>query len=208
MSSDTQNRSPKSNNRSGNQNGQPRRRNNNNNYNKNKSNSHRRGVPQRRSQKPAPKPLTFWQKILKAIGLYKEPTSRPQQKKQPNKKAATSNTRVANKGEGAKKKPARTAPPQKVESSRLYVGNLSYDVGESDLIDLFKGFGNVKNVEIVYNKRTQRSKGFAFVEMMNVDDAKRASEVLHEQPFMGRNMIVNGARTQEEEIATMENPAA
>lgn len=203
MSSDTQNRSPKSNNRSGNQNGQPRRRNNN----RNKSNSHRRGVPPRRGKKPAPKPLTFWQKILKAIGLYKEPshTSRPPQK-QNNSKAATSNTRVANKT--AKKKPARTAPPQKVESSRLYVGNLSYDVGESDLIDLFKGFGNVKNVEIVYNKRTQRSKGFAFVEMMNVDDAKRASEVLHEQPFMGRNMIVNGARTQEEEKKTMDNPAA
>ena len=95
-----------------------------------------------------------------------------------------------------------------MENSRLYVGNLSYDVVENDLTDLFKGFGNVKNVEIVYNKRTQRSKGFAFVQMVSIDDAKRATEVLHEQPFMGRNLIVNGARTVEEEKAALETPAA
>ncbi|OYU99438.1 MAG: hypothetical protein CFE26_25665 [Verrucomicrobiales bacterium VVV1] len=83
-----------------------------------------------------------------------------------------------------------------VESPRLYVGNLSYDVSESDLSDLFKGIGGVRNVEIVYNRNTHRSKGYAFVEMLHVDDAKRAVEVFHDQPFMGRKMNVSGAKSK------------
>lgn len=185
------------NNRSGNKSGQQRNRNNNNK---------RRGVPQRR--KPAPKKLTFWQKFLKAIGLYKEAgNKKPETKKSqtPHNKSAT---KKATAKKTTKKRAPKQAPPQKVDSNRLYVGNLSYDVGENDLIDLFKGFGAVKNAEIIYNKRTQRSKGFAFVEMISVDDAKRSAEVLHEQPFMGRNLIVNGARTSEEEEKAVSSPAA
>ncbi len=162
----------------------------------------RKGVPPRR-RKPAPK-LTWWQKFLKALGLYnptKKPQGKPSAKKQP-----TQNTRVAKKA--PKKRAPKQAPPQKVDSSRLYVGNLSYDVTETDLIDLFKGFGPVKSAEVVYNRRTQRSKGFAFVQMVSMDDAKRSVEVLHEQPFMGRNLIVNGARTVEEERAAVEKPEA
>ncbi|HEY8961112.1 MAG TPA: RNA-binding protein, partial [Luteolibacter sp.] len=79
---------------------------------------------------------------------------------------------------------------------RLYVGNLSYDVSESDLTDLFKGIGGVRNVEIVYNRNTHRSKGYGFVEMLHVDDAKRAVEVLHDQFFMGRKLNVSGAKSK------------
>ncbi len=170
-----------------------------NNSNRNNSSRPRKGVPSR-NKKPEPK-LNLWQKFLKAIGLYKTPTEKKLASKQP-----TQNTRVAS--DTAKKRPARKAPPQIVESSRLYVGNLSYDVSESELIDLFKGFGGVKRAEVVYNKRTHKSKGFAFVEMVSTDDAKRAAEVLHEQPFMGRNMIVNGARTEEEQRNAIENPVS
>jgi RNA recognition motif-containing protein len=83
-----------------------------------------------------------------------------------------------------------------VESPRLYVGNLSYDVSESDLTDLFKGIGGVRNIEIVYNRNTHRSKGYGFVEMLHVDDAKRAVEVLHDQFFMGRKLNVSGAKSK------------
>ncbi|MEI7956746.1 MAG: hypothetical protein WCJ66_16395 [Verrucomicrobiota bacterium] len=83
-----------------------------------------------------------------------------------------------------------------VESARVYVGNLSYDVSESDLQDLFKGIGGVRNVEIVYNRSTHRSKGYGFVEMLHIDEAKRAVEVLHDQPFMGRKLTVSGAQSK------------
>ena len=187
MSSNNNNR-PHNNSRSDNRPSGPRK----NNYRKNGSKRPHKGVPPRRSKKPVK--LAWWQKFLKAIGLYKAP-----------KQAAPKTPQDTNKGKApqkkrpAKKKSPKQAPPQKVDSTRLYVGNLSYDVNETDLIDLFKGFGSVKNAQVIYNKRTQRSKGFAFVEMISVDDAKRAAEILHEQPFMGRNLIVNGARTEEEE---------
>lgn len=175
----------------------------NNNRN---SNSHRRGVPERKNKPNAPV-LNWWQKILAKVGLYTAPGANAKASTQNAKSGGNNNAkRPANK-QAAKKKAPRPAPPQKVDSSRLYVGNLSYDVTESDLTELFKGFGGVKTVEVVYNKRTQRSKGFAFVQMVSLDDAKRAVEVLHEQPFMGRNMIVNGARTQNEERSAVEEPA-
>jgi len=73
---------------------------------------------------------------------------------------------------------------------------LSYDVTEQDLQELFKGIGPVRNVEIVYNRTTHRSKGFGFVEMLHMDEAIRTVEVLHDQPFMGRKLIVSGAKSK------------
>jgi RNA recognition motif-containing protein len=83
-----------------------------------------------------------------------------------------------------------------VETARVYVGNLSYDVTEQDLQELFKGIGGVRNVEIVYNRSTHRSKGYGFVEMLHKDEAVRAVEVLHDQPFMGRKLTVSGANSK------------
>jgi hypothetical protein len=97
---------------------------------------------------------------------------------------------------GERPERARGGDRGSVESPRVYVGNLSYDVTESDLQDLFKGIGGVRNVEIVYNRATHRSKGYGFVEMLHVDEAKRAVEVLHDQPFMGRNLTVSGAKSK------------
>ena len=90
----------------------------------------------------------------------------------------------------------RGGDPKSVESTRVYVGNLSYDVTEQDLQELFKGVGGVRNVEIVYNRSTHRSKGYGFVEMLRMDDAIRSVEVLHDQPFMGRKMTVSGAKSK------------
>jgi hypothetical protein len=166
----------------------------------------------RPSRRPQPVKLTWWQKLLKAIGLYKEPakpvrpqrerTERPERtervegpKKERPSQPVKSNVRVARGAEGHQKRDTeRERGP--VESPRLYVGNLSYDVSESDLTDLFKGIGGVRNIEIVYNRNTHRSKGYGFVEMLHVDDAKRAVEVLHDQFFMGRKLNVSGAKSK------------
>lgn len=86
---------------------------------------------------------------------------------------------------------ATSVPPTR--NARLYVGNLSYEASEAELEDLFKGFGDVRSVEIIYNNRTYKSKGYAFVEMRKLEDAQRAAEILHGQPFMGRELMVSAA---------------
>ena len=176
----------------------------------------------------APVKLSWWQKLLKAIGLYKEPVrpARPERKPdavkpQGEARPAKSNIRNARSGEGPApetsgdrpERAERSAAPKRgnrgadrdrprggdgstVESPRVYVGNLSYDVTEQDLQELFKGIGPVRNVEIVYNRSTHRSKGYGFVEMLHMDEAVRAVEVLHDQPFMGRKMTVSGAKSK------------
>ena len=84
--------------------------------------------------------------------------------------------------------------PDAVTSPRLHVGNLSYDAAESDLTDLFSGVGQVQSVEVVYHRDTQRSKGFAFVQMLATDEAKRAVSELHGKDYMGRKMEIGPAR--------------
>ena len=78
---------------------------------------------------------------------------------------------------------------------RLYVGNLSYDTTEEDLTELFSGVGGVESAEVVTHKQSQRSKGFAFVVLRSIDEAKRAVEVLHDKDFMGRKITVSGAKS-------------
>jgi len=84
-----------------------------------------------------------------------------------------------------------------VTSPKVYVGNLSFDAGESDLSELFAGVGSVQNAEIVSHRDTQKSKGFGFVTMANVDEAKRAVTELHDKEFMGRRLVVSGAKTND-----------
>ncbi len=108
------------------------------------------------------------------------------------RKAPKSGTRVARTAEGPRETPA----PKQVDSTRLYLGNLSYDASEYDLEDLFKGVGSVRNLEIVYNRNTHKSKGYGFIVMATIEEAKRAVDVLHDQPFMGRNLIVSGAKSK------------
>ncbi len=90
--------------------------------------------------------------------------------------------------------------PESVEvtTPRLYVGNLSFDATESDLTELFNGVGQVVTAEVVSHKQTQRSKGFAFVQMQSVDEAKRAVTELHDKEFMGRKLVVSGAKNSDQ----------
>ena len=161
--------------------------------------------------------MSWWQKLLKLIGLYKAPqqTERSYDSQKP-KPAVRSNTRVAKGAEGGSQGAREPREPRQmqrseVDSPRLYVGNLSYEATESDLEELFKGIGNVRNVEVIYNRNTHRSKGYAFIEMIHLDEAKRAVEVLHDQPFMGRKLLVSGAKSKEasdDEASRSDEPAA
>jgi RNA recognition motif-containing protein len=109
----------------------------------------------------------------------------------------------------AVEKPAQNGVPKErvsrkpelveVTSPRLYVGNLSFDATESDLFELFKGVGQVRNAEVVCHKYTQRSKGFAFVQMTTIEEARRAVEELHDKEFLGRKLVVSGAKTPDME---------
>ena len=91
--------------------------------------------------------------------------------------------------------------PEAVEvtSPKLYIGNLSYEATENDLFELFKGVGAVRSAEIVTRKYDEKSKGFGFVTMTTVDEAKRAVTELHDKEFMGRKLVVSGAKTGERE---------
>lgn len=106
----------------------------------------------------------------------------------------------ASRSEEASGRPTGFRKPELVEvtSSRLYVGNLSFDATESDLSELFAGIGLVKSVEVVTNRHTMKSKGFAFVELQTVDEAKRAVTELHDKEYMGRKLVVSGAKAVEE----------
>lgn len=126
------------------------------------------------------------------VGLYKAPF--PKKETLAAGKPTKTNIRIAR----PKSESRAPVSKQPVSSPRLYVGNLSYEATESDLEDLFKGIGTVRSVEIIYNPRTHKSKGYAFVEMQFMDDAKRSVEVLHDQPFMGRLMTVSAANERQD----------
>jgi RNA recognition motif-containing protein len=111
---------------------------------------------------------------------------------------------TAGKGNGTRRQreqaPSRSPrKPENIEvtSPRLYVGNLSFDATESDLFELFNGVGQVQNAEVVSYKHNQRSKGFAFVQMQTVEEAKRAVAELHDKEFLGRKLVVSGAKSTE-----------
>jgi cold-inducible RNA-binding protein len=77
---------------------------------------------------------------------------------------------------------------------KLYVGNLSYNVGESELQALFGGIGAVDTVHVMRDQATGRARGFAFVEMQSEEDALRATTELNDTEFEGRRLTVNEAR--------------
>lgn len=87
-----------------------------------------------------------------------------------------------------------------IVSPKLYVGNLAYEAAESDLHDLFSKVGLVKSVEIAMDRRANRSKGFGFVEMESLDTAKAAAEKLNRTDFMGRQIVVSGAKVDKRPI--------
>ena len=82
-------------------------------------------------------------------------------------------------------------------STKLYVGNLTYNVNESDLEALFTPFGTVQSAQVIVDRDTNRSKGFAFVEMGSEDEAQAAIQGLNGRDHDGRNLTVNEAKPRE-----------
>lgn len=199
--------------------GRRRRRGGNERSNDNSSSSN--SARPRRSEAPkrAPKKLTLWQKIVAFFTGGSKPAAQPA--RAPRAEAPAARAERSDRPERTER--AERAPreprsgmrkPESVEvtTPRLYVGNLSFDATESDLQELFAGVGLVQNVEIVSNRATQRSKGFGFVQMQTIDEAKRAVSELHDKEYMGRKLVVSGAkaadrRDDREEAAPEEQPA-
>lgn len=82
-------------------------------------------------------------------------------------------------------------------TSKLYVGNISFQAREEDLEELFAPFGEVKSVRIITDRETGRSRGFAFVEMGSEDEANAAAQAMDGKDAGGRNLKVNPAKERE-----------
>jgi RNA recognition motif-containing protein len=81
---------------------------------------------------------------------------------------------------------------------KLYVGNLPYEVGETELHELFARAGTVESVNVVRDQMTGRARGFAFVEMSTDAEAQKAITELNAFQVGGRNLTVNEARPKPE----------
>src|SRR3954466_12640784 len=83
-------------------------------------------------------------------------------------------------------------------STKLFVGNLSFNTTENDLQDLFAAYGPVQQVDMIMDRMTGRPRGFGFVTMENPEDAKKAVEARHGKNAGGRDLTVNEARPRED----------
>jgi RNA recognition motif-containing protein len=81
---------------------------------------------------------------------------------------------------------------------KLYVGNLSYDVTDSTLEQMFAAHGTVQSAQVIMDRDTGRSKGFGFVEMGSDQEAQAAIAALNGQQVGGRSLTVNEARPRED----------
>ena len=194
------------------------------------------GESRQSSPPPEPKKLSIVEKVASFLGFgAKEPLapSRPPRSREELKATGSEGTR-SNRSHGERSerggrsnrdsarseggdRPARESrrgsgmrTPEIVEvtTPRLYIGNLSFDAGESDLFELFNGVGSVQNVEVVMNRQSGRPKGFAFVQMETVEDAKRAVDELHDKDYLGRKLVVSGAKASERRDERVREQAA
>lgn len=82
--------------------------------------------------------------------------------------------------------------------TKLYVGNLSYQTTEDDLRSHFEQAGDVTSCDLILDKFTSKSRGFAFVEMGSQEGADKATSELNGQELDGRALVVNEARPRED----------
>lgn len=144
--------------------------------------------------------------ISKLFGWLSPKKSKPETKHTPRSGATTSRpdfkerepraerTERAERPRREDRPPKAEPTPQEIVSPKLYVGNLAYEAAESDLFDLFSKVGAVKNVEVAMDRHANRSKGFGFVEMETLETAKEAAAKLNRTDFMGRQIVVSGAK--------------
>ena len=75
----------------------------------------------------------------------------------------------------------------------MYIGNISYNVRESDLRQVMEEYGTVESVKLIMDRNTNRSKGFAFVDMPEASEAQQAINKLNGAEYVGRQMVVKEA---------------
>lgn len=85
-----------------------------------------------------------------------------------------------------------------METTKLYVGNLSYSVTDSSLSEMFSEHGNVQSAKVIMDRETGRSKGFAFVEMSSQAECQKAIDALNGKDHDGRALKVNEAKPKPE----------
>ncbi len=83
-------------------------------------------------------------------------------------------------------------------NTKLYVGNLTYDITDNDLQELFAPHGPVTEVKLVQDRETGKPRGFAFVTMATPEGAQAAVQALNGKDVKGRALTVNEARPREE----------
>ena len=83
-------------------------------------------------------------------------------------------------------------------ATKLYVGNLSFDITEGELRQLFTPFGTVTSCNLIMDRMTDRPRGFAFVEMGSSDEAAKAINDLNGKEVGGRALVVNEAKPRED----------
>jgi RNA recognition motif-containing protein len=85
-----------------------------------------------------------------------------------------------------------------MNQNRLFVGNLAFQTAENDLQDYFAQAGVVTSINVMFDKVTGKSRGFAFIEFSTPEEAVKAVEQFHNKEFQGRALTVNIARPREE----------
>ncbi len=80
----------------------------------------------------------------------------------------------------------------------IYIGNLPYSVQDEELREAFEDFGEVLSAEVIFDRRTQRSRGYGFVEMQNDDDGHDAIAALNGSDFQGRELRVDESKPKDE----------
>ena len=159
----------------------------------------------RRRESRAPQ-LTGFQKFIKFItfGLV-DPSAKKATPKKTTKPARETGEKrgkrdpksgTSEKGATSSKRERRAPHYVEPTTPRLYVGNLSFDVTSADLQDLFAAHGSVVEAAVVTRSGTDKSKGFAFVEMGSVEEAKAAAAALNDHELQGRKMLVTGAKSE------------
>jgi len=77
---------------------------------------------------------------------------------------------------------------------KLFIGNLPYDISESELLDLFTEFGQVVDNNLIKDQFTGKSKGFAFVEMSTRSGGQQAMEALNKRRYKNKDLVCNEAK--------------
>ena len=157
-----------------------------------------RGRGKRESSRPAPQP-TALQKFIKFItfglvdpAVKQKPAAKGPREARPPREAREPGTPGADGVKRERRAPLFVEPT----TPRLYVGNLSYEVTGADLESLFSAHGTVTEASVVTQAGSDRSKGFAFVEMGSIEEAKAAAAALNDKDFQGRQMLVTGAKSE------------